>query len=99
MKGFWNQLLALKSTSKTIDFWQCFLDFVAGLDYVLQAAFFAQSLKIYVFPKENHYFSIIGMLAHGRQRTRKTINCRLETNIKIVGKTSIFQLKIYEKSS
>ena len=75
------------------------LDFVVSFDYVLQTAFFAQSLKILIFPKENLYFSIISILAQGHKSARRTISWRLETNIKIVGKTDIFQLKIFAKSN
>ena len=75
------------------------LDFVVSFDYVLQTAFFAQSLKILIFLKENHYFSIISILAQGHKSARRTISWRLETNMKIVGKTYIFQLEIFAKSN
>ena len=48
---------------------------------------------------ENHYFSVIGVLAQGQKSLRKTINRRLEINMNIVGKIAIFKLKTYEKSS
>ena len=40
----------------------------------------------WIFLKENHYFSIIGVLVQGHKNPRKTINWRLETNIQIIGK-------------
>ena len=70
------------------------LDFVVLFDYVLQTAFFAQSLKILFFPEENHHLSIVSILAQGHKSARRTISWRLETNIKIVGKTVIFQPQI-----
>ena len=66
------------------------LDFVVQFDYLLQTAFYAQSLKICTFLGENNYFSIIGVLAQGLKSPRKTINWRLETNINVVGKNYYF---------
>ena len=41
----------------------------------------------------------MSILAQGHKSARKTINWMLETNIKIDGKTVMFQLKIDEKLS
>ena len=100
MEGFLEPGSSLKIEVGNHRFLAMFLlDFVVSFDYVLQTAFFAQFLKICIFPEENHYFSIIGILAQGHKSARKTINWRLETNTKIIGQTDIFQLQIHEKSS